>query len=68
MFQLLSNDAGFLKAATVQLSTVKPHKDFPFETCLFVRGGNEVLEAYDSLSEAVAGHAKYETMYGLKRK
>lgn len=71
-FQLVSNNAGFLRPATVVLSTVKlpaifiSGLDYSYETCLFSHGESEVLERYSSLADAIRGHNCYERIYGLE--
>jgi len=59
--QMKSNNAGWLRPATLELSTVElPFctNDFPYESCLFSGTDSEILERYKTLQEAIEGHIK----------
>jgi spore coat polysaccharide biosynthesis protein SpsF (cytidylyltransferase family) len=70
-WQLISDNAGWIRPASVVLSTVEmPRiKDFDFgyryESCLFTGSDSEVLERYNTVSEAVRGHRELTRRYGL---
>ena len=70
-WHLDTNNGGWLRPATIRVSTVEmPRiKDFDFgyryESCLFTGSDSEVLERYNTVSEAVQGHRRLTVQYGL---
>lgn len=70
-WQMISDNGGWLKPATVVLSTVKmldiPNIDlgYRYESCLFTKGDSEVLARYDTVADAVLGHRDLSADYGL---
>ena len=67
-FHLVSNNAGWFKKPTIELSTIALHygQYNCYESCLFSANDSEVLARYDTMSEAVQGHQKLCKKYGLK--
>jgi hypothetical protein len=72
-WQMLSNNGGWLKQATVELSTVEmPHikgldLGYRYESCVFTKGSSsEVVDRYDNVVEAIAGHQRWCRKLGLK--
>ena len=71
-WQKVSSDGGLFTLETIRLSTVEmpniPGMDFgyKYESCLFSENGSEVIDRYQTLDEAVAGHAALCKRYGLK--
>ena len=69
LFQLISDNASFLREATIELSTVgwkMPRGQHMYESCLFTGNDSEVIEAYKTMAEAIAGHQRLSAMYKLK--
>ena len=69
MFQLIHDNACFLHGRTMKLSTVHLPPiagQAAFESCFFANGISEVVDEYHTPAEAVAGHFKLATMYGLR--
>ena len=72
-WQKVSSDSGWFTIETIRLSTVEmltiPGMDFGYryESCLFSENGSEVVDRYQTLDEAVAGHAALCRKYGLKQ-
>ena len=72
-WQKVSSDSGWFTIETIRLSTVEmptiPGMDFGYryESCLFSENGSEVVDRYQTLDEAVAGHAALCKKYGLKQ-
>ncbi len=70
-WQMISDNGGWLKPATVTLSTVKMPEikgidlGYRYESCLFTKGDSEVLARYDTVADAVLGHRDLSTDYGL---
>lgn len=71
-FHIISDDSVWMFPADVSLSTIEMprgmHLGYGYETCIFHRGGSDVLERYHTLDQAIAGHKKYEKQYELKEK
>ena len=71
-WQKVSSDGGLFSLETIRLSTVElpdlPGMNyyFMYESCLFSENGSEVIARYQTLDEAVAGHAALCRTYGLK--
>lgn len=68
---LIADNGGFLIDPTLVLSTKKMSRavlGYQYESCLFSAKDhtNVVLEVYDSLDTAVAGHKRYKRKYKLK--
>ena len=72
-WQKVSSDGGLFSLTTISLSTVEipniPGMDFGYryESCLFSENGSEVVDRYQTLDQAVAGHAALCRKYGLKQ-
>ena len=50
----------------LRLSTVQLPGNFGYETCLFRRdGSSDVIEHYETLDEAMAGHYHHAKHYGF---
>lgn len=69
-FQMISHNGSLFKEGDIVLSTVQMPRGcslgYNYESCIFVKGGSEVLGRYDRLSEAVLDHVKLRQQYGLK--
>ena len=71
-WQKVSSDGGLLSLETISLSTVEMPRisgmdfGYKYESCLFSDSGSEVVDRYQTLDEAVAGHAALCRKYGLK--
>lgn len=66
---LVSHNGGWFTPWTLQLRTSKLPCAIDgcwYESCLFSRTDSEVLERYESLIDAVGGHALYSMQFGLK--
>jgi hypothetical protein len=66
--KLESTNGSMFKAATIRLSTISLPALYgagKFETSLFSGKDSEILETYNSLKDAVAGHQKYADDLGL---
>lgn len=53
----------------IRISTIQLPGDMGYETCLFYMDNftdNEVVETYDTLQDAVEGHARWAREYGVK--
>lgn len=69
MFHLDSNNGRVFRAATVRVSTIQLPLEIDgklYETCLFTPGECEVLDRYEYLSEAVAGHHNHCRRMGCR--
>jgi hypothetical protein len=71
-FQMISNNGGFFKEPTIELSTVElPHVPwfdlgYTYESCLFSSGESEILALYQTRSEAIAGHVELAKKFNLR--
>lgn len=70
-WQMISHNGGILTPKTIELSTVEmPHVSatvgYRYETCVFTAIDSEVLERYDTLVDAIKGHARWCDVMGLK--
>lgn len=70
-WQLISDNAGWIRPASVVLSTVEMPKikgvdfGYRYESCVFRLGDSEVLARYDTLRDAVRGHHDLTSELGL---
>jgi hypothetical protein len=68
-FKLISNNKlDNTRAYDVILSTVRitKNKQYIYETCLlYDNTHSRILEIYPTTSDAISGHYKYSTKYGL---
>ena len=70
-FQLISDNRRIFADPTVTLSTVEmpvlPHIDlgYRYESCVFTQTDSDVLERYQTLAEAIEGHAKWAKKFGV---
>lgn len=74
-FQIINDNAGVFRPASISLSTVELPKEiweiseYRYESCLFyANGDSEVISRYNSLAESVEGHLKLSRKYGLDRR
>ena len=71
-WQMVSNNAGWLCPASIELSTVEMPQLFGhsigyrYESCLFTPNESEVVARYNTLAEAIEGHTRLSKKYGLK--
>lgn len=67
MLRLINNNAALFRAPSVQLSTIQlpAFADHPYESCLFTEDSSDVVDSYDTLDEAVAGHVRLSLKYNL---
>ena len=72
-WQKVSSDGGLFSLTTISLSTVEMPRisgmdfGYKYESCLFSDSGSEVVDRYQTLDQAVAGHAALCRKYGLKQ-
>jgi hypothetical protein len=70
-FQMISDNSGVFKEATVTLSTIEMPKisgfdlGYTHESCLFSHGESEVLARYQTRSDAIVGHITLEKKFSL---
>jgi len=70
-WQLISDNAGWIRPASVVLSTVQMPDikgfdiGYRYESCVFSKGDSEVLARYNTVADAVRGHKKFEHELGL---
>lgn len=70
-WQMLSNNGGWLKQPTVELSTVEMPQikgldlGYRYESCVFTDGDSDVVERYDTVVDAIAGHQRWCRKLGL---
>lgn len=68
-WQLISNDASFLKPATVELRTTQLPSSSEYESALFFPNrDSEVVSTYNSKSDALKGHIQLARQYGLNKR
>jgi hypothetical protein len=71
-WQMVSNNAGWLCPASIELSTVEMPRmvkfdlGYRYESCLFTSKDSEVVARYNTLTDAVEGHERLSKKYGLK--
>ena len=58
------------RPATVELYTSRMPQvfriNYEYETCIFTNNDSEVLDRYNSLSDAIEGHIKLSKKYNLR--
>jgi hypothetical protein len=69
--KMFSTNGSLFKEATIELSTVEMPRfsglemEYAYESCLFSPGESEVLDRYQSRSEAIAGHIALAKKFNL---
>lgn len=63
LFGIIRGDETWL--STVEMPYLGVNQSYVYESCLFYKGGSEVLERYSTRADAMTGHAALAKKYNL---